>query len=228
MGKEEKAKNPHEGHRQRMRDKFIEHGLSSFHEHEILEFLLFYVHSRANTNEIGHALIDKFGSLRGVFDADYDELIQVKGVGERGAVLLKLIPQCLRAYNESKYHLTKLKTLDQQSEFFIHQLMFETQEVVAIACLNDQMELIRYEEIARGVPNSVMINPQILLQAVLRAKCTTVIMAHNHPKGVAKPSYEDTMVTKCIQNLLRDANIDLVDHIVVAGNKARSILNPLG
>ncbi len=81
----------HEGHRARMRDKYLKSGISSLSEHEIAELLLFYSMPRVNTNEAAHRLIDTFGSLSNALDADAKDLINVKGIGEQTAVFLKLV-----------------------------------------------------------------------------------------------------------------------------------------
>lgn len=90
--------NLHENHRKRLKERFLEEGLENFQNHNILELLLFYSVPRRDTNALAHELIDKFGSLSAVFDADYDSLLDCKGVSENTAVLLKLIPKLARAY----------------------------------------------------------------------------------------------------------------------------------
>ena len=86
----------HDGHREKKRQQFLQHGLDSFAEHEVLELLLFYAIPRKDTNPIAHALMDRFGSLDAVLSAPVEELCRVKGVGESAAALLKLIPQVYR------------------------------------------------------------------------------------------------------------------------------------
>lgn len=220
-----KASNPHAGHRDRMRKRFLENGLTGFSEHEMLELLLFYVHAQKNTNEIGHALIEHFDSLKGVMDADYADLLQVKGVGERGAVLIKLVSQLLKAYNSSEAQNTSLKTIDERCCFFQGQLGAETQEVVLLACLDDSRRLKRVLEIGRGIPDHVEINPHKLLKSALSSGCTNFMLAHNHPKGLPVASYEDVRVTETIAGLLQTVQLHLVDHIIVADGRTISMLD---
>ena len=99
--KKEKT-NVHEGHRQRIRERFLKEGLENFHDHNILELLLFHSIPVKDTNEEAHALINRFGSLSEVFDADYEELCKVKGIGERSALLIKLMPELFREYEKDK------------------------------------------------------------------------------------------------------------------------------
>ena len=93
----------HEGHRERLRRRFIEHGLENFDDVNVLELLLFYVRPRQDTNETAHRLIDYFGSIDRVFDARIDDLERVEGVGRETAVFLRLIPQVSRRYMERKW-----------------------------------------------------------------------------------------------------------------------------
>ena len=86
----------HDGHRERMRRRFLENDLDGFADHEALELLLYYVIPRGDVNPIAHALMDRFGSLSGVFSAPAELLVQVEGVGERTAMLLRLVPQIAR------------------------------------------------------------------------------------------------------------------------------------
>lgn len=216
--------NPHAGHRERIRKRFLENGLAGFSEHEILEFLLFYVHSRANTNEIGHALISQFGSLKGVLDADYDQLLEVKGVGERGAALIKLLPQIFKVYSTPTSQNKSMKKIDERCEFFYFQLHDEKQEVVLLACLDDTLRLRYVQEVGRGMPDRVVIDPQRLLKAALASGCTNFMLAHNHPMGIPAASYDDIRVTESIQKLLQTVHLRLIDHVIVADGRSISMV----
>ncbi len=218
-----KKKHLHDGHRARMRKRFLENGLHGFSEHEMLEMLLFYVHKRNDTNEIGHDLIDTFGSLKGVLDADYHDLLQVEQIGEQAAVLLKLLPQLFQAYQNGGETHRILRTDETRSAFFMHKLQNETDEVVLLAGLDEQQRLLHWMEIARGIPNQVEINLRQLVQAALQLQCASVLLAHNHPLGKAAPSYEDVRVTSTISRLLRDIGMDLQDHYIVADGKVISM-----
>ncbi|UWG97971.1 hypothetical protein LPY66_03955 [Dehalobacter sp. DCM] len=88
----------HEGRRIRLKRRFLEEGLDSFEDHQILELLLFYAIPCKDTNELAHVLIEKYGSLSKVFDADPNELTTTPGLGENSAVLLSLMPSLARIY----------------------------------------------------------------------------------------------------------------------------------
>ena len=86
----------HDGHREKMRRRFLQGGLEPFADHEALELLLYYAIPRRDTNPIAHALMERYGSLAAVLDAPVEDLQKVEGVGESAAVLLKLVPQLYR------------------------------------------------------------------------------------------------------------------------------------
>lgn len=215
--------NPHAGHRERMRKRFLATGFEDFSEHEILEFMLYYVHKRANTNEIGHALLEQFGSLKAVVQADYHDLLQVKGVGQQGAVFLKMLPELIKAYDGSDLDPHCLLADRDKERFFYQKLRMETDEVVLIACLSEKMYLLECAEIGRGTPNRVSVNFRKMVQVILRNHTTCVIMAHNHPQGRAVATYEDTMTTNHVRTYLKTIGVDLLDHYIVADGKAVSM-----
>ncbi len=216
------SRNPHEGHRERLREKFLKNGMDALNSHEILEFLLFYVHPRANTNEIAHELIHRFGSVKGVLDADYEELLQVPGVGHRAATLLTFLPRLLSVYTADGLPECLADT-QQRCRFFQSRLLFETSEVVLLACLNDKLEVLRCAVVGRGAPEHVQIDHQALMRAILFTRCTCAVLGHNHPMGVAVPSFEDVRVTEEIRNFLKTAGVTLYDHIIAAGGKVISM-----
>ncbi len=220
----EKKTNPHAGHRERMRERFYKNGLEGFSDHEILEFLLFYVYAQKNTNEIGHALIQQFGSLTGVLDAEYEELVRVKGVGDRAAMLIKLLPEMFRRYNHGNdtFRCLMLRA-EARCNFYRNYLCDRKQEVVCLGCLNDQMWQRNVFEIASGTPDHVHIEPQKLMRIALASGCSNFVLAHNHPVGKAAASYEDIVTTDTIAHIFKSVQLNLVDHIIVAGNKSISM-----
>ncbi len=210
--------NPHAGHRERLRRKFLEFGIQALAEHEVLELLLFYVHARCNTNEIAHALLERFGSIRGVLHADYDELLRIRGIGERGATLLKLLPGIVQLCETETLRADCLLDPTLRCRYFSGHLSYEKQEVVLLACLNSRYQVVRCVEIGRGEPNHVQIDNQQLLRAILFSNCTCAILAHNHPMGIAAASFDDIQVTSRVKELLHSVNVQLLDHVIVGGD----------
>lgn len=208
----------HDGHRDRMKQTFIEHGLTSFNDVNALELLLYYAIPRRDTNIMAHNLISHFGNLSAVLDASIEELCDVPGVGENAAVLLKLIPQIMKKalISEVKENI-RINNSDDAGKYLVPRFTFETDELVLMLCMDSQSRVIKCVEMGRGIVNSVDINIRRLVETALKCKAASVIISHNHPDGVALPSVEDSAVTKQIYTSMATVGITLVDHIIVAG-----------
>lgn len=212
-------KNIHAGHRARMRRRFLNHGLDSFDDHTVLEFLLFYAQPRKDTNPMAHELLNRFGSLEAVFEATEEELCQINGLGENALVLLKLIPQISRRYMMEKYTNDNiLDTSEHAGAYFIPRFMYERTEVVYIACLDAKKRVICCKEMGRGVVNYAEVSIRRIVETALGNNAAGVIIAHNHTSGIAIPSDEDELSTNQIKRALRLVGIELIDHIIVGGD----------
>jgi DNA repair protein RadC len=211
--------NVHGGHRQRLKQRFLSHGLDSFDDHNVLELLLFYALPRVDINPIAHELIDRFGSLSGVFDAPYDELVKVPGIGENAALLLKLIPQSSRRYQISKgKHNSILNTSRKAGDFLLPYFFGERDEVVYMVCLDAKCKVLSCKLMFRGGVNSANVNLRKIVENALASNASSVILAHNHTSGIAIPSEEDKATTKKVIDALRAVDVALADHIVTADN----------
>lgn len=209
----------HKEHRKRRREQFYNHGADAFADHELLELLLFYGIPRQDVNELAHKLIDEFGSLDAVFSAPIESLESFKGIGTQTAILIKLVPQLMR-----RVHLTSLKndvpldTVERIGDFFSELFLCESNEVMYQLCLDAKGRKLSCTKVAEGIPSSVALDLRRIVQNALRCNAVMVAIAHNHPSGVALPSHEDKIATRQIADALRAVNVQLVDHIVVAGN----------
>lgn len=208
----------HDGHRERLRARFLKQGLSGFEEHTALELLLFYARPRCDTNEIAHALIKQFGSFAGVLDAPVEELAKVKGMGEGGAVLLKMIPELGAYYLNSRAQPGDiLNSTDKAGAYFIPRFFGKQSEEFHVAALDDKRKVLRCVCISEaGIVNAVTVSVRRIVAEAVAANATGVILAHNHPGGVALPSSNDHAVTQQAQQALQLINVQLVDHIIVA------------
>lgn len=207
----------HDGHRQRLIQRFLEEDLDNFEPHNVLELLLFYAIPRKDTNELAHVLIDTFGSLKGVFDAPYEELVKVNGIGSNAAALLKLIPSLTRTYYSSDARGMILDTSEKSGEYFLPYYIGQTEEVVRLACLDAGGKVISNQILHRGSANAAEVNIRKIVNIALRNNAMGVILAHNHPGGLPLPSEEDVATTKSIREALIPMGILLMDHIIVAG-----------
>ena len=207
----------HDGHRQRLIQRFLEEDLDNFEPHNVLELLLFYAIPRKDTNELAHVLMDTFGSLKGVFDAPYEELIKVAGIGPNTAALLKLVPSLTRTYYSSEARSIILDTSEKSGEYFLPYYIGQTEEVVRLACLDAGGKVISNQILHRGSANAAEVNLRKIVNIALRNNAMGVILAHNHPGGLPLPSEEDVATTKSIREALMPMGILLMDHIIVAG-----------
>ena len=207
----------HDGHRQRLIQRFLEEDLDNFEPHNVLELLLFYAIPRKDTNELAHVLMDTFGSLKGVFDAPYEELIKVTGIGPNTAALLKLVPSLTRTYYSSDARSIILDTSEKSGEYFLPYYIGQTEEVVRLACLDAGGKVISNQILHRGSANAAEVNIRKIVNIALRNNAMGVILAHNHPGGLPLPSEEDVATTKSIREALIPMGILLMDHIIVAG-----------
>lgn len=209
--------NIHDGHRARLKKRFLEHGLESFEDHGVLEILLFYALPRADVNPIAHALIDKFGTLSAVFDAPVEELARVPGIGLSTAEFIKLIPQVSRRYLMSRVSFDDiLDSSKKAGEYLLPRFYAERDEIVYMACLDAKCKVLNCRLLFRGSVNSANVSVRKIVENALVFNATSVIIAHNHTSGIAIPSDEDKLTTRRIEQALKSVDITLADHIVVA------------
>ena len=210
--------NLHEGHRQRLKERFLREGLDHFEPHTVLELLLFYAVPQRDTNELAHRLIARFGSLDAVFDAAFDELCAVEGIGRNTATLLKLVPDLTRRYLDSADHEQVLLTSVQAiGDFLRPKFLGRTKEMVYLLCLNNKGGLTYGDFIAEGTIDSAPMYSRTILEAAMRSRAVSVILAHNHPHGLAVPSNADLAATESVCHALAAAKIRLLDHFIFAG-----------
>lgn len=208
----------HDGHRQRIKERFLAEGLDNFADHEVLELLLFYCIPRQDTNELAHALIDQFGSLSQVLDTGIDELKTVKGIGDNAALFLKLIPAVGRYYDVDRTMRCDepLLNTDACGQYLLSKFRGRCKETVFLLCLDAKCKVLCCPMIGEGGINSAGVPVRRVVEAALGANATTVVLAHNHPSGIALPSHEDIVTTRRIAAALNTVDVTLADHVVVA------------
>lgn len=209
----------HKGHRQRLKDRFLKEGLDNFEELYVLELLLFYCIPQVDTNPIAHALLDHFGSLPGVLEATPEELQKVPGVGANAATFLSLIPQVGRYYQVKRAAPGAiLSTIKQCGDYLIPYFYGREHETVFLLCLDAKCKVLGCKFVGEGSVNSASIPIRRVVEIALNTNATTVVLAHNHPSGLALPSTDDVQTTLQLARAMDAVEITLADHIVVADN----------
>ena len=207
----------HDGHRQRLRERFLREGLDNFDELQVLELLLFYCVPRQDTNPMAHALLERFGSLAQVLEADPAELRKVPGIGDNAATFLALVMSASRYYQVNKASSAViLPTIEQCGKYLLHRFHGRRNETVFLLCLDAKCKVLCCKEVGEGSVNAASISIREVVQTALSCNATSVVLAHNHPSGVALPSQEDIATTRRIYAALNAVEVHLVDHIVVA------------
>lgn len=207
----------HAGHRQRLKERFLKEGLDNFEEHQVLELLLFYGIPQRDTNEIAHELIRKFGSLSKVLEATPEELAEVKYVGDNVTTLFRLITEVARYYQVNCAMREEiLPTIDACGRYLVPFFHGRQNETVFLLCLDAKCKVLACEKVGEGGVNSAGIPVRKIVEMALKANATSVILAHNHPSGLAIPSGEDIQTTRRVALALDAVEIGLVDHIIVA------------
>ncbi|MBF0178126.1 MAG: DNA repair protein RadC [Magnetococcales bacterium] len=208
----------HQGHRKRLRNRFLLEGIDQFEPHQVMELLLFYALPRRDTNDIAHLLLHRFGTLSAALEADPQDLASVPGIGEKAATFLSLIPQITRYYLRDRAcrDQSPLNTPEATQKYLIPLMTGRSEEVFYLLCLDSRFRLIYPALIKRGTVTGVLVEPRLVVESALRHKASAVILAHNHPSGAINPSPQDVQFTRLIQQTMIPIGIQVVDHIIVA------------
>ncbi len=209
-----------QGHRQRLRERFASSGFEGFHDYEVLEFLLTFIFRQGDVKPIAKELIKTFGSFSKALDATPEEIKEVKGMGENSALSLVALRKALRFYfadaaKSQRLQLTKMSAL---VDFLNSQIANRNNEVLFAVYLNAKNEVLDLSELGEGTVAQASAFPRRIVEDGLKLKATSLILAHNHPGGIAEPSDGDIAITDEIKKAIGLVEISLQDHIILADN----------
>ena len=215
----------HDGHRSRLKERFRAEGLDNFNELQVLELLLFYCIPRQDTNPLAHRLLEHFGNLSQVLEAPIGELEKVQGMGPNAATFLHLVRDAGRYYHVSRAQRGDiLITTESCGDYLASRFIGRRNETVFLLCLDAKCKVLCCKEVGEGSVNSASVPVRRIMEMALGANATTVILAHNHPSGLALPSTEDIQTTYRVAAALETVDITLADHIIVADRDYVSLL----
>lgn len=208
-------KNIHVGHRQRLKDKVRESGLKVLKDHEVMELLLTYTIPQKDTNPTGHKLLDAFGNLAGVLNADYKDLKKVKGVGEETALFLSLFTQVFELYLQDK---TKkdifLRDTKSCVDFFRDNYSIQNSEVLYVICLNSMSKFVKAFEIKGYSDSGISLDIKQIAEQITSKNIKNIVLYHTHPAGSVEPSKQDIIATNEILQICCLLNVNLCDHLI--------------
>ncbi|MBO4391786.1 MAG: DNA repair protein RadC [Clostridia bacterium] len=216
------ADNVHKNHRARMREKFVLSG-EKMPDHELLEIALFGCIPRQNTNTVSHALIEKFGSLSGVFSASVQELKTVKGIGENAAIYLKNFAEINKRLSCEVKSTDTFLTYDEIGKYFTKLFRHETVEKLYLLLFDKKGRIIKKVTVAEGDVSQAQANMKVIIENAASKSAYSAAIAHNHPSGILHPSIEDETLTVVVEQQLSLLGIHFIDHYVIADGKYSGI-----
>lgn len=209
------------GHRERLRERFEKGGFKGFHDYEILEFLLTFIFRQGDVKPLAKELIKTFGSFVKVLDAPIEQLEKIKGLGKVSAISLHAFREIMAFYFQdnafiNKEQITKMSGL---IEMLRANIGHKANEVLFAIFLNAKNEVLETKELGEGTVSQAAAFPRKIVEEAIRLKATSLILAHNHPDGIAAPSDDDLKITTQIKNALSLIDVTLQDHIIIANNE---------
>jgi len=205
-----------EGHRKRLRDKFLASGLSGFHDYEVIELLLTIGTPRKDCKDAAKAAIRRFKTLQGVLEASVKELCEVEGIGPKNLFGIKLIKAIADRYLEKKLinkdPITNSKEL---FDFLYHDLGDKNRECFKVIFLDAKNRVVSTETLFRGTLTASSVYPREVIRAALDHHAAALIFAHNHPSGDPKPSTDDISITRQLLFACRVMGITVHEHVII-------------
>lgn len=213
------------GHRKRLRDRFNKIGEHSFQEYEILELLLTYALPRKDVKPIAKELLNRFGSIKGVFDAPEEELHKTRFVKEKFSTLLKLIKECNAIYRKQQaFTVPVTSSIDEVATYCVEKFGYKEEEEFHVLYLDSNLKIKTEDSFPlkefyfSGTIDRAVVYPRKIIEEGLKQKAYGILIVHNHPNGKLEPSEYDKNLTKVIDIATRAVGIILFDHLIVTSN----------
>ena len=209
-----------EGHRKRLREKFIKHGISGFHDYEIIELLLALGTPRRDCKQQAKDAISKFKTLRGVLEAPEKELREINGIGPHNAFGIRLIQEVAREFLKEKILEKPIcKSSREIFDYLYHSMRGLKKEVFKVLFLGSKNQIIEIEDLFEGTLNTSAIYPREVIRSAIKYNAVSLIFVHNHPSGSPEPSQSDKNITEDLVSAANLMQIKVLDHIIIGDNK---------
>ena len=215
--------NSNEGHRQRLREKFLKSGLDGFHDYEIIELLLTLGTPRTDCKQPAKDALKKFGSLKAVLEGNSKDLKEIKGIGDHNVFGLKLTQDVARRYLADRIvDMDYIRSSEDVLDYLRHNLRDKSKEVFMIIYLNGRNQILKMEKLFEGTLNTSAVYPREVVKRALENDASALVLVHNHPSGNSSPSQDDLTITKKLKDAVKTIDIYIHDHLIIAGNDVYS------
>jgi DNA repair protein RadC len=205
-----------EGHRQRLRDRFLERGLAGFSDAEVLELLLSFGTPRSDCKEAARQALAEFGSFAAVFETSVSALQQIAGIGPKNSFAIHFVQEVARRYLKERLRGKRyLHSSAEVKDYLVHSLRGLKKEVFSVIFLDSSHAIIDSEVVAEGTINVNTVYPRELIARALERNAAALIVAHNHPSGSLDPSSQDRHLTRTLCLLCSLMQIQLLDHLII-------------
>lgn len=213
-----------EGHRARMRNTYINGGMDNAPDHNLLELFLSVIIPRKDVKELSYALMNTFGSLEGVLNADVRDLMQIKGIGESTAVAISLIKDLYkRASLNRNSRITSFDKMEACFEYCRNLFAADVVENAYLITLDNHNNIINCHSVGAGSANQTEVDDKKLVATAIRDNAVSVVITHNHPNTTATPSAQDLNYSIKLSQMLEFVGIKLLDHIIVGSDSCISL-----
>ena len=209
-----------EGHRQRLREKFLKSGLSGFHDYEVVELLLTLVTPRKDCKAVAKSALQRFKTLPGVLEASAAELCEIEGIGPKNLLGIKLVKAVGDRYLGQKViEKDPLNNSKELFDYLYHSIRDKSRECFNVIFLDAKNRVITTETLFEGTLTASSVYPREVVAAALNHHAAALIFAHNHPSGDPEPSAEDVAITRRLIFSCRVVGITVHEHLIVGNNR---------
>jgi len=211
--------NTHQGHRKRLREKFLKSGLAGFHDYEVVELLLSLGTPRKDCKLPAKEALKRFKTLRGVLEAPAEELQQIEEIGAHSAFGIKLVREVANEFLKAKIMDKPFyKSSQEVFDYLYLSMRGLKKEVFKVIYLNSQNQIIDTTDLFKGTINGSSVSPRELIEDTIKHNATSLIFVHNHPSGNPEPSANDNELTRDLVYAASIMQIRVLDHIIIGNN----------
>lgn len=191
------------------------------------ELLAVLIHSGSGVDsakDLATRLLSRFGGLRALLQADTTSITAERGIGEARAGVIRSLPEIARRYFSEALPVGEAIRSPTDTETFLQAKMRHLgHELFCCLYLDNRHRVLRFDEMFRGTIDGTSVYPREVVKEALRVNAAAVILAHNHPSGVAEPSQADERITRRLKSALELVDIRLLDHLIIGDGKATSL-----